>query len=146
MAKIEEILKEWDEDCIIDDNHISNESVKVPQLHSKYVRYLINTKLKLTKYENDFNILKKTKFRYYRGELSREELVSNNWDQWQGTKPMKNEMDQFLEGDSDLNILKTRIEYLNTAIYLLESILKQISARDWQLKNMLEHKKFLAGN
>ena len=59
---------------------------------------------------------------------------------------MKNEMDQFLEGDSDLNILKTRIEYLNTAIYLLESILKQISARDWQLKNMLEHKKFLAGN
>ena len=146
MATIEELLKEWDADCIIDDNHISNESVKVPQLHAKYIRHLINTKLKRTKYENDFNVLKKTKFRYYRGELSREELVSNNWDQWQGTKPMKNEMDQFLDGDSDLNNLKIKIKYLDDAIYLLESILKQISARDWQLKNMLEHKKFLAGN
>ena len=106
----------------------------------------MQAKLKITKYNNDFNVLKKTKFRYYRGELSRDELSVLNWEQWQGVKPMKNEMDQFLDGDTDLNNMKVKIEYLQTMNYLLESILSQIKARDWQLKTVLEHKKFLAGS
>ena len=146
MATIEDLLSEWDEDSVMDDNHISDESIRVPKLHAKYVRYLIQAKLKITKLQNDFNVLKKTKFRYYRGELSREELTNLNWEQWQGVKPMKNEMDQFLDGDEDLNNMKVKIEYLQTMVYLLESILGQIKARDWQLKTMLDHKRFLAGN
>lgn len=146
MATIEQLLQEWDEDSVMDDNHISDESIKVPKLHSKYVRHLINAKLKLTKLQNDFNNLKKTKFRYYRGELTREELTSLGWDQWQGVKPMKNEMDQFLDGDTDLNNIKIKIEYINSMIYLLESILGQVKARDWQIRNIIENKKFLSGN
>lgn len=145
MATIEELLDEWDNDSVMDDNHIDRESVNVPKLHAKYVRHIVNVKLKLTKLQNDYNILKKVKFRYYRGELSREELAECQWPQWQGAKPMKNEMDQFLDGDTDLNNLKIRIEYLQSMVYLLESILNQIKARDWQLKTILEHKKFLAG-
>jgi hypothetical protein len=146
MATIEELLNEWDEDSVMDDNHISDESIRVPKLHAKYVRYLIQAKLKIAKLQNDFNVLKKTKFRYYRGELSREELTELQWEQWQGVKPLKNELDQFLDGDSDLNNMKVKIEYLQTMVYLLESILGQIKARDWQIRNMLEHKKFLAGS
>lgn len=142
---IEEILKEWDIDSEMDDNHIDNESIKVPKLHAKYIRHLIQAKLKNTKIQNEFNLLKKTKFRYYRGELSRDELAELNWQQWQGVKPMKNEMEQFLDGDTDLNNIKVKIEYLNSMVYLLESILGQIKARDWQLKNVLEYKKFIAG-
>lgn len=145
MATIEDLLQEWDQDSIMDDNHIDTESLNVPKLHAKYVRHLMNAKLKLTKLQNDYNILKKIKFRYYRGELTRQELQEYNWDQWQGTKPMKNEMDQFLDGDNDLNKLKLKVEYLNSMVYLLESILVQIKARDWQLKSILEYKKFLAG-
>jgi hypothetical protein len=142
---IEEILQEWDIDSEMDDNHIDNESIKVPKLHAKYIRHLIQAKLKNTKIQNEFNLLKKTKFRYYRGELSRDELTELNWQQWQGVKPMKNEMEQFLDGDTDLNNIKVKIEYLNSMVYLLESILGQIKARDWQLKNVLEYKKFIAG-
>lgn len=142
---IEEILQEWDIDSEMDDNHIDNESIKVPKLHAKYIRHLIQAKLKNTKIQNEFNLLKKIKFRYYRGELSRDELTELNWQQWQGVKPMKNEMEQFLDGDTDLNNIKVKIEYLNSMVYLLESILGQIKARDWQLKNVLEYKKFIAG-
>jgi len=146
MATIDELLNEWDQDSVMDDNHISDESIRVPKLHAKYIRYLMQAKLKVTKYQNDFNVLKKTKFRYYRGELSREELKELNWEQWQNLKPLKTEMDQFLDGDTDLNNMKVKIEYLQTMVYLLESILGQIKGRDWQLKTVLEHKKFLAGN
>jgi hypothetical protein len=90
-------------------------------------------------------MLRKAKFRYYRGELSRDELNELGWVQWQGVKPLKNEMDEFLTGDTDLNTLRVKIDYLETMIYLLESILGQIKARDWQLKTAVEWKRFLAG-
>jgi len=145
MATIDELMKEWDEDSNMDDNHIDRESVNVPKLHAKYIRHLIQAKLKNTKLQNDFNSLKKVKFRYYRGELSREELSALEWPQYQHPKPLKNEMEQILDGDDDLNIMRVKLEYLSSMIYLLESILGQVKARDWQLKNILEYKKFMAG-
>ena len=142
---IEEIQEMWAKDCEMSDNHLGEESTKTALLHSKYIKLIIGVKLKLTKYRADYNLLRKNKFRYYRGELSREELQQLGWEQYQLIKPLKNEMDEFLQGDQDLISLNTKIEYLETMGYLLEGILGQIKARDWQLKNGIEWKKFLAG-
>ena len=142
---IDEIYDMWAIDSEIDENYLGETTVATPKLHAKYVKMLVNTKLKHTKYSSDYNIMRKNKFRYYRGELSRQELQDFGWDQWQGVKPLKNEMDEFLKGDSDLNNLQVKIDYLESMIYLLESILSQIKARDWQIKTAVEWKKFLAG-
>jgi len=142
---IEQLQDTWDKDCEIDDNYLGEHATKTPKLHAKYIKILIGVKLKYTKLQSDYNLLRKSKFRYYRGEVSRDELTEYGWEQWQGVKPMKNEMDEFLTGDSDLNTLEVKIKYLETMIYLLESILGQIKARDWQLKTAVEWKKFLAG-
>lgn len=142
---IEQLQDTWDKDCEIDDNYLGEHATKTPKLHAKYIKILVGVKLKYTKLQSDYNLLRKSKFRYYRGELSRDELTEYGWEQWQGVKPMKNEMDEFLTGDSDLNTLEVKIKYLETMIYLLESILGQIKARDWQLKTAVEWKKFLAG-
>lgn len=142
---LDEMQQEWDKDCAIDDNYLGENSTATPKLHAKYVRLLVNTKLKHTKLSSDYNILRKNKFRYYRGELSRDELTALDWNQWQGVKPLKNEMDEFLSGDTDLNTSKVRIDYLETMIYFLESVMGQIKARDWQIKSHIEWKRFLAG-
>jgi hypothetical protein len=142
---IEQLQDEWDKDCEIDDNYLGEHATKTPKLHAKYIRFLINVKLKHTKLQSDYNLLRKNKFRYYRGELSREELQALDWTQWQGIKPLKNEMDEFLSGDSDLNTLRVKIDYLETMIYFLESVLGQIKSRDWTIKTAVEWKKFLAG-
>lgn len=142
---IDEIYDMWAIDSEIDENYLGETTVATPKLHAKYIKLLVNTKLKHTKYSSDYNIMRKNKFRYYRGELSRQELQEFGWDQWQGVKPLKNEMDEFLKGDSDLNTLQVRIDYLESMIYLLESILSQIKARDWQIKTAVEWKRFLAG-
>lgn len=142
---IEEIQTMWEQDSLIDDNHLGEASTETAKVHSKYIKLMVGVKLKLTKARGDYNILRKNKFRYYRGELSREELADLGWQQYQLIKPLKNEMDEFLQGDQDLITLNTRIEYLETMGYLLEGILGQIKARDWQLKNGIEWKKFLAG-
>ena len=142
---IEQLQEMWEADCEIDDNYLGEQSTATPKLHAKYVKMLVQVKLKHTKLTSDYNLLRKNKFRYFRGEMSRDELKENNWEQWQGIKPLKNEMDEFLTGDEDLNSLEVKIKYLETMIYLLESILQQIKARDWQIKTHVEWKKFLAG-
>ena len=142
---IEQLQEAWDVDCQIDDNYLGENSTATPKLHAKYLKMLVTVKLKHTKYQSDYNLLRKNKFRYYRGELSRDELNNLQWQQWQGVKPLKNEMDEFLTGDEELNAMRTRIDYLETMIYFLESVLGQIKARDWQIKSGIEWKKFLAG-
>jgi len=142
---IEDLQNMWETDCEIDDNYLGENSTSTPKLHAKYVKMLVQIKLKHTKLQSDYNMLRKNKFRYYRGEMSRDELKEREWNQWQGVKPLKNEMDEFLTGDEDLNSLDVKIKYLETMIYLLESILQQIKARDWQIKTAVEWKKFLAG-
>ena len=146
MATIDEIQTLWDIDSDIDSHHLDDESVKTPKLHAKYISLLMNTKLRFSKSKVDYNILRKNKFRYYRGELSKQELTDLNWDQWQYTKPLKNEMDEFLKGDSDITAMDLKLEYLTATIYLLESILKSIADRTWSIKNCITYKAFLAGS
>ena len=145
MATLDEITALWDIDSEINQNHLDDESVKTAKLHSKYINLLMNTKLRFSKTKSDYNTLRKNKFRYYRGELSKQELTELGWTQWQYTKPLKNEMDEFLKGDEHITAMDLKLEYLTATIYLLESILKSISDRTWSIKNCISYKTFLAG-
>ena len=142
---LEELQNMWGEDCIIDDNHLDRESVNTAKLHSKYLNNLISYKLKLAKMRADYNTLRQAKFRYYRGELSKEELQLLGWTQWQGIKPLKNEMEEFLGGDGDLNTMEVKQQYIQGVVDFLESVMNQIKARDWQIRNAIEWKKFISG-
>ena len=44
--KFEEIQKLWTRDCPIDETELAQESVKIPQLHNKYMILYSNEKLK----------------------------------------------------------------------------------------------------
>ena len=142
---IEEIQELWDVDCQIDSNHLGEQATDTPKLHAKYIRELIQYKLKLVKLKAEYHALRKNKFRYFRGEMSRDELKELGWEQYQGVKLLKADMDEFLKGDEDLSKIETRVEYLETGVYLLESILGQIKSRDWEIKSHIDWKKFLAG-
>lgn len=144
--KLDDVLILWEADSAIDDNHLGESAVATAKLHAKYLKILIDSKLKLTKLNLDYNSLRKLKFRYYRGEMTRDELKDLGWEQWQYNKPLKTEMDEFLKGDADLSAIQARVEYMETMVYALESIMTQIKARDWQLSNGIKWKQFLAGN
>jgi len=143
---LDELHDLWDVDCVISEDHLDRESVKTPNLHSKYLRYLINHKIKLAALQSEYNTLRQKKFRYYRGEMNKVELEELKWTQWQGIKPLKNEMEEFLEGDTDLNRINIKCEYMRGMIEALESILNQIKSRDWQIRNAINWKQFVAGS
>jgi len=143
---LDELHDLWDQDCNINDDHLDRESVKTPNLHAKYIRFLIQHKMKLAALHTEYKLMRQRKFRYYRGEMGKQELEDLSWNQWQGNKPLKNEMDEFLEGDSELNKITIKCEYIKGMIEALESILGQIKARDWQIRNAIQWKQFIAGS
>ena len=55
---LEEILESWEQDCIVDKTELAEEALKIPNLHSKYLRILSTEKLKLKKLESEYKILK----------------------------------------------------------------------------------------
>lgn len=142
---LEELHSAWELDCKIDDTHLDTESIRTPNIHSKYLRILMGYKMKLSALQTEYNVLRQKKFRYYRGEMGKTELEENTWPQWQGVKPLKSEMNEFLEGDADLNRITIKCEYLQNMIQGVESIMNQVKARDWQIRNSIEWKKFIAG-
>jgi hypothetical protein len=142
---LEELLAMWDQDANIDEEHLDRESVNNSKLHSKYLRHLMYFKSKHIALQTEYNLLRQKKFKYYRGEFTRDELIVEGWSQFQGTKPLKSEMEERLQGDADLNRLTMKISYVKLIIESIESIMNQIKAKDWEIKNAIAFKVFLAG-
>ena len=143
--KLSDLQQEWSKDSEIDDLNLGKESTRVPVLHSKYITYLSNVRLKLRKAESEYYNLRRLKYRYYRGELTQHELNQQGWEQWQGNKPLKNEMDEFLHCDSDLIDHEDKIEYYKTVLYTLEQIIRSLNSRTWDIKSAIEWHKFTNG-
>lgn len=143
---IDALMEIWEKDSQYDDDNLDRESLNSPKLHSKYLKIHINFKMKLSALEMEYKNLRQKKFRYYRGEMTKSELQENGWDQWQGVKPLKSDMEEFLEGDSDLNAIRLKMQYIKNMIDALDSIMNQIKSRDWQIRNAIEWKKFIAGS
>lgn len=144
--KLDEILDAWDQDSEVDPNDLSTASLTTARLHSKYLRLLINAKMRKSKVSSDFSGLRRLKTRYYRGELTQQELEDNGWDPWQYNKPLKAEMEEVLRGDDDICKMQNRVDYLDTMIQALDAILGQLKQRDWAIKNAIAFKQLMAGN
>lgn len=143
--KLSDLQSMWADDCKINETNLGQESARTPLLHSKYLNFLSSTRLNLRKAESDYLNLRRKKYKYYRGEMTQAELASEEWEQWQGNKPLKNEMDEFLQVDNDLIILEDKVEYFKIVQYQLEQIIRSLNSRTWDIKNCLEWTKFTNG-
>jgi hypothetical protein len=143
--KLSDLQEMWAEDSRISETNLGHEAAKTPTLHAKYLNFLTSVRLNLRKAESDYLNCRRKKYRYYRGEMTRKELEDEGWSQWQGIKPLKNEMDEFLETDSDLVSFQDKIEYFKTVLYQLEQIIRSLNSRTWDIKNSIEWQKFTNG-
>ena len=131
----------WDKDSIIDNELLHNESTKIPALHAKYYK-IYNNILTLKKaQETQYKILKKEKWQYSTGKASPEVYVDKPFD----FKVLKADLDKYFDADADLIKCTAKIEYQQIMLEYLESILKIISNRTYQIKNAIEWQRFTNG-
>jgi phosphoglycerate-specific signal transduction histidine kinase len=143
--KLSEIQDMWTKDAKVNELDLGKSSIQIAELHAKYLNILSNTKLQLRKCEGDYLRLRRTKFKYYRGEMTREELEELGWSQFQGLKPLKNEVEDIVNCDEDIIRCVDKVEYMKAMLYQLEQIIRSLNGRGWEIKNAIEWTKFTNG-
>ena len=143
--KLSEIQDMWTKDAKINELDLGKSSIQIAELHAKYLNILTNTKLQLRKCEADYLRLRRSKFKYYRGEMTREELEELGWNQFQGLKPLKNEVEDIVNCDEDVIRCIDKVEYMKAMLYQLEQIIRSLNGRGWEIKNAIEWTQFTNG-
>ena len=143
--KLSDLQEMWESDAKIDALDLSNESLKIPRLHAKYLNILTSLRLQIRKTESDYIRLKKSKHRYYKGEMTKDELNEYGWSQYLGPKLLKTELQETIDSDDDAIAILDKLEYLKTQNFQLESILKSLNGRSFDIKNSIEFLKWTQG-
>jgi len=138
---IDEIQLLWEEDSKLDPDNLHQESLKIPSLHSKYYKIYNNIILLKKLEENKYKILRKEKWMYYSGKSEPEVYKNNPFDH----KVLKPDIDKYMDADEEIIKSTSKIEYYQLMINYLDSILKTILNRTYQIKNAIEYMKFTAG-
>ena len=142
--KLEEIQEFWNADREIDITELANESVRIPQIHDKYLKIYIDERIRLKGLQFELTKLVRLKTDYYAGKLTQEELEKLGWEQFL-QRLLKNEISTYIESDSDIIKHKKNIVLIEEKCYYLDSIIKMISNRGFQIKGAIDWIKYKSG-
>ena len=132
----------WQNDSVIDPDNLHDESLKIPQLHSKYYTVYNTIVLLREKALDTYKRIKLERYNYYTGKAPAEVYAA---------EPLaykvreKDAIQRHLEADEKLSQIDMKIKYYDTMLKFLEEIIKVISNRTFQIKNAIEWNKFQAG-
>lgn len=140
--KIENIMEEWTKDTVIDNTSLDKESLKIPNLHSKWLIILSKERQKLKSIHIKRQRLSKTLGEYYRGELNNtDELIEMKREPWPKTT-IQSLIQQYIDADTDMIELNLRMAYQQETVDVLDEIMKAINGRQWNIRNAIEWRKF----
>ena len=141
---LDQIMEEWQADATVDRTELGIASLKIPELHSKFLKIYFDERRKLKALEFQSKDLSLKKYEYYNGKLSQEELDELDWEPF-AKRLMKNEVDMYLDSDKDIINNNVRIITQKEKLAFLEEVLKNVNQRNFQIKNAIEWKKFTQG-
>ena len=142
MINLDKIQSMWQEDCKIDIDNMHEESIKVPQLHSKYHEILNNLILLRTKAQKIQKSVRHERYEYYSGKADPEVYEKEPFPK---KVRDKDALIRYMDADDRVSDANLKVEYYDVMINYTESILKQISNRTYQIKNSIEWHKSQAG-
>jgi hypothetical protein len=139
---LDQIQEMWEKDSQIDPDNLHDESLKIPQLHSKYYTVYNTITLLREKARETYNKVRLERYNYYTGKASAEVYVENPFPYKVRDKEA---LQRYLDADEKLNTIDLKIRYYDVMLKFLEEVIKNISNRTFQIKNAIEFMKFTAG-
>lgn len=139
---LEQIQELWQKDSVIDPDDLHNESLKIPQLHSKYYT-IYNTIMLLRERSQDiYRRVRLERHNYYSGKAPAEVYIDEPFPYKLRDKEA---LQRHMEADEKLNKIEMKIRYYDVTLKFLEEIIKMISNRSFQIKNNIDYQKFING-
>ena len=139
---LETIQEMWEKDAKIDRDTLHDESLNIPSLHAKYFQIYNTIFLLRKKAEQQRKNIRHERYEYFSGKADPDVYIQNPF-----PKKIrdKDTMTKYLDADEKLSNASLKIEYYDTMLTYLESILKVIQNRTYQIKNAIEFMRFNAG-
>jgi Recombination, repair and ssDNA binding protein UvsY len=136
------IQKMWEIDSKIDIDNLHTESLNISILHAKYFD-LYNTILLLKKKaEQQRKKIKHEKYEYFTGKADPDVYLENPFPKKVRDKET---LQGYLDSDEKLSQSSLKVEYYDTMLTYIDSILKMIANRTYQIKNAIEFIRFQSG-
>ena len=139
---LEQIQEMWEKDSKIDPDNLHDESLKIPQLHSKYYTVYNTITLMREKARDSYNRIRLERYNYYTGKAPAEVYAAEPFPY---KVREKDAIQRHMDADEKLNTINMKIKYYDTTLKYLEEIIRIISNRTYQIKNAIEWNKFQAG-
>ena len=142
MIDLESLQKMWEEDSEIDKDNLHDESLKIPQLHAKYFDLYNTIFLLRKKADQQRKNIRHERYEYFSGKSDPDVYIK---DPFPKKIRDKDTMQKYLDADNKLSQSSLKIEYYDTMLTYIESILKVIQNRTFQIKNAIEFMRFQSG-
>ena len=139
---LDQIQEMWERDSQIDPDNLHDESLKIPQLHTKYYTVYNTITLLKEKARETHSRVKLERYNYYTGKAPAEVYDEEPFPY---KVRDKDALQRHLEADEKLTKLDIKIKYYDVMLKFLEDIIKTISNRTFQIKNAIEWHRFQAG-
>lgn len=139
--KLSEIIEMIQEDSKLDYSALDAESLKIPYLHGKYYPIFIEEAKLYKRVSQEFKALKKEKMEYYLGRC--EDKVYE--EKPLHLKVMRSDLDIYLDADPELSALDDRVDTQKRKVEMLESFLKSLNTRGFNIKSAIDFMKFKNG-
>lgn len=144
VMTLDELKSMIKKDLEIDQTALDAESSRTPQIHNKYLVMFMDEKLKLKRMENELSVLRRNKWLYYTGRMSKEELDQHGWEPFE-LNILKNEADQMIESDNDYIKASEKVNFQQEKVNYLEDVVKIVNNRQWQIRSIIDWLKFTQG-
>ncbi len=139
---LDKIQEMWQKDSVIDPDNLHDESLKIPQLHSKYYTIYNTITLLREKARTQYTKIKLERYNYYTGKAEPEVYEK---DPFPYKVREKDAIQRHLDADERLTTVDLKIRYYDATLKFLEEIIKNVSNRTYQIKNAIEWNRFQAG-
>ena len=139
---LEQIQDMWEKDSKIDPDNLHDESLKIPQLHSKYYTLYNTITLLRERAREQYSKVRLERYNYFTGKAPAEVYVEEPFPY---KVREKDAIQRHLEADDKMNKVDMKIKYYDIMLKFLEEIIRNISGRTYQIKNAIEWNKFQAG-
>ena len=139
---LEKIQEMWEKDSRIDPDNLHDESLKIPQLHSKYYTLYNTITLLREKARESYAKVRLERYNYYTGKATAEVYAEEPFPY---KVREKDAIQRHLDADDKMNKIDMKIKYYDVMLKFLEEIIRTVSNRTYQIKNAIEWNKFQAG-
>jgi len=144
-VNIDDLMEEWSKDTVVDETEPGRELLKIPSLHSKYLRIMTHHNLIVKKLTANYHERRRIKWEYYSGDLNNpEDLEKYNLEPVM-KKILRADIPTYLDSDTELNGILLKKVMHEEIVEFCKSVVKELNNRTWQLRSFIEWEKFTSG-